>query len=70
MNARRPRRPWRVILTGPDVTAESDHTSQTAAYALIGAALGNGSPATEARVMQWADGRWWHFETVRAGDLT
>lgn len=65
----RPRKPWRVILTGPDVRAESSHTSENAAYSLIRATLGGDSPATKARVEQWTDGRWWHFEDVHARDL-
>ncbi|MBZ6211612.1 hypothetical protein KVH31_34520 [Streptomyces olivaceus] len=64
--ATKPRKPWRVIVTGPDVRAESDHTSEAKAYALIRASLGEGSPADTARVEQWEDGRWWHFETVHA----
>lgn len=65
----RPRRPWRVTITGPDVKAESEHTSERAAYSLIRATLGGDSSATSARVMQWSEGRWWHFETVNAEDL-
>lgn len=22
-----------------------------------------------AKVMQWEDGRWWHFETLHAGEI-
>ena len=62
----KPRKPWRVILTGPDVRAESDHTSEAKAYALIRAALGGDSLADTARVMQWEDGLWRWFETVTA----
>ncbi|MGW5711574.1 hypothetical protein [Streptomyces olivaceus] len=65
----KPRKPWRVILTGPDVHAESDHTSEAKAYALIRAALGGDSPADTAKVMQWEGGRWWHFETVTADEI-
>ncbi|MFE9448299.1 hypothetical protein [Streptomyces sp. NPDC006739] len=65
----KPRKPWRVILTGPDVRAESDHTSEAKAYALIRSALGGDSPADTARVMQWEGGRWWHFETVHADEI-
>lgn len=65
----RPRKPWRVTLTGSDVRAASDHTSEKAAYAFLIAALRGDSPATAARIDQWEGGRWWHFETVEAADL-
>lgn len=65
----RPRKPWRVTLTGPDVRAASDHTSEKAAYTFLVAALGADSPATTARIDQWEGGRWRHFETVEAADL-
>jgi hypothetical protein len=65
----KPRKPWRVILTGPDVHATSDHTSEAKAYALIRASLGDDSPADTARVEQWEGGRWWHFETVTADEI-
>ena len=64
MSARRPRKPWRVTLTGPDVEARSDQGSETAAYALVRAALGDDSPATGARVEHWEDGCWVLFEHV------
>jgi hypothetical protein len=62
----KPRTPWRVTLTGPDVHATSDHTSEAKAYALIRAALGPDSPADTARVELWEDGQWQHFGTVTA----
>lgn len=65
----RPRKPWRVIVTGPDVRATSDHTSEAKAYAFIRAALGGDSPAENARVDHWEDGRWRWFETVNAEDV-
>lgn len=65
----RPRKPWRVTLTGADVRATSDHTSERAAYTFLLAALRGDSPATAARIDQWEGGRWWHFETVEAADL-
>lgn len=65
----RPRKPWRVAVTGTDVHAESEHTSEAAAYALVRAVLRNGGPAVTAKVLQWSDGRWWHYETVHAKDL-
>jgi hypothetical protein len=65
----KPRKPWRVIVTGPDVRAESDHTSEAKAYALVRASLGEGSPADTARVEQWEDGCWRWFETVTADEI-
>lgn len=67
--ATKPRKPWRVIVTGPDVRAESGHTSEAKAYALVRAALGGDSPADTARIEQWEGGRWWHFETVHADEI-
>jgi hypothetical protein len=65
----RPRKPWRVAVTGTDVHTESDHTSESAAYAFVRATLRGDSPASTARVLQWSDGRWWHYETIHAEDL-
>lgn len=65
----RPRKPWRVIITGPDLRAESDHTSEAKAYAFIRAALGGDSPSENARVEYWEDGRWRWFETVNADEI-
>ncbi|MER6540114.1 hypothetical protein ABT215_41390 [Streptomyces sp900105755] len=65
----KPRKPWRVILTGPDVNATSDHTSENKAYTLIRASLGGDSLADTARVEYWEDGLWRWFETVTADDL-
>lgn len=69
MSAKKPRKLWRVIVTGPDVRAESDHTSEANAYALVRAALGGDSPAETARVEYWNDGLWRWFETVNAEDV-
>lgn len=65
----KPREPWRVTITGPDVCATSDHTSEAKAFAFIRAALGDGSPADTARVEQWEGGRWRHFETMTADEM-
>jgi hypothetical protein len=65
----KPRKPWRVILTGPDVRATSDHTSEAKAFMLVRAALGGDSPADTARVEHWEDGRWRHFETMHTEDV-
>lgn len=67
--ARRPRKPWRVTVTGPDVRTESDHTSERAAYQFMHAALGGGSPATKASVHHWEDGRWQLYETLTPQEL-
>ncbi|MGC4925559.1 hypothetical protein [Streptomyces sp. DT117] len=69
MVTRKPRNPWRVIVTGPDVRATSDHTSEAKAYALVRAALGGDSPAENARIEYWESGRWRHFETVDANEV-
>lgn len=69
MTARKPRKPWRVIVTGPDVSATSDHTSEDNAYTLVRAALGGDSPVEKARIEYWADGRWRWFETVTADEI-
>lgn len=69
MATRKPRKPWRVIVTGPDVNAASDHTSEANAYTLVRAALGGDSPAGQARVEYWESGRWRHFETVNADEV-
>lgn len=64
----KPREPWRVILTQNGVQlAEVPHTSEAKAFAHVRMALGSG--ADTAKVMQWAEGRWWHFETVHAEEV-
>lgn len=61
----KPREPWRVILTQNGIQlAEVPHTSEAKAFAHVRTALRSG--ADTAKVMQWADGQWWHFETVHA----
>ena len=65
----KPRKPWRVILTGPDVHATSDFPSENKAFAFVRAGLGDGSPADTARVEQWEDGRWRWFETMHTDDM-
>lgn len=66
MTARRPSKPWRVVITGPDVTAQSDHTSEAKAYGFVRVCLGGDTPADTARVEHWEDGRWRWFETMKA----
>jgi hypothetical protein len=68
VTARRPSKPWRVVLTGPDVTAQSDHTSENKAFAFVRASLGPDSPAHTVRVECWEDGRWRWFETLTRED--
>lgn len=69
MATRKPRKPWRVIITGPDVNAASDHTSEAKAYELVRAALGGDSPAEQASIEYWESGQWRWFETVDADDI-
>ncbi|MFJ4473213.1 hypothetical protein ACIP2X_37765 [Streptomyces sp. NPDC089424] len=66
---RKPSKPWRVTVTGPEVEATSSFTSEQKTYAFIRASLGAGSPAEAAKVEQWEGGRWWHFETVTANEI-
>lgn len=66
---KKPRKPWRITVTGPEFRATSDHTSQRVAYAFLLAALRHDGPATVARVDYWEDGLWRHFETVHAEEL-
>lgn len=64
----KPRKPWRVILSqGGIQLAEVDHTSEAKAFAHVRTALKAGSDT--AKVMQWDDGRWWHFETMHAEEI-
>ena len=65
----KPRKPWRVTVTGPDVTATSSFTSEAKTYAFVRTCLSEGSPADTARVKPWEDGRCWHFETVTADEI-
>lgn len=69
MVTRKPRKPWRVIITGPDANATSDHTSEANAYELVRAALGGDSPAEQARIEYWESGEWRGFETVTADEI-
>lgn len=65
--ATKPRHPWRVILTQNGIQlVEIEHTSEAKAFAH--ARIGLRSDADTAKVMQWSDGRWWHFETVRTDE--
>lgn len=69
----KPRKPWRVILTGPIARVETEHTSEKRAYDYLVTELRLAKqgerPHTEAKVMQWEGGRWWHFETVHAHEI-
>lgn len=69
MATRKPRKPWRAIITGPDVKATSDHTSEAKAYVFVRAALGGDSPAEQARIEFWESGEWRWFETVNADEI-
>jgi hypothetical protein len=71
MTARRPSKPWRAVLSGPTgEISETPFTSQNKTYEFVHASLGPGSPAHTAKVMQWEDGRWWHYETLHPEDIT
>ena len=64
----RPRKPWRVILTQNGIQlAEVDHTSEAKAFEHVRMALRSG--ADTAKVLLWENGRWGHFETMRAEDV-
>jgi hypothetical protein len=64
----KPREPWRVILTQNGIQlAEVPHTSEAKAFEHVRMALRSG--ADTAKVMQWSEGRWWHFETVHANEI-
>lgn len=71
MPTSRPSKPWRVSLSGPaGFISETPHTSEAKAYEQALAALRDPSTgAFEAMVMQWSDGRWWHFETLHADNI-
>lgn len=69
MTARRPSKPWRVILTGSDVTAESAFTSEAKAYDFVRTALGGDSPAEQARIEYWETGTWRWYETVTKEEM-
>lgn len=65
----KPRKRWRLILTGPDVHAQSDHGSETATYQFMLAALKGDSPADTGEVRHWEDGRWVLWERLVADEL-
>lgn len=68
MTARRPSKPWKVILTQNGVQlVEIDHTSEAKALEHVRAALQTG--ADTARVEYWEDGRWRWFETMKKEDM-
>ena len=65
----KPRKPWRVILTQKGIhLAEVEHTSEAKAFEHVRTALK--ADADTAKVMQWEDGRWWHFETMHAEEIS
>jgi hypothetical protein len=64
----KPRKPWRVILSQNGIhLAEVEHTSEAKAFEHVRMALRSG--ADTAMVMQWSEGRWWHFETLTTADI-
>jgi hypothetical protein len=60
----KPRKPWRLLVLGPDVLATSDHGTKDSAYRLARASIGPDSPANTARVERWTAGRWVHHATL------
>ncbi|MGW1171994.1 hypothetical protein [Streptomyces sp. NPDC002550] len=69
MTGKKPSKPWRVTVTGPEATATSSFTSEAKTFDFVRTCLGADSPADSAKVEQWEDGRWWHFETVTADEI-
>jgi hypothetical protein len=69
MAAKKPSKPWRETVTGPDVEATSLFTSEAKAYHFVRASLGQDSPAGTAKVEYWEDGLWRWFETVTADEI-
>ena len=69
----KPKKPWRVKLTGHDVTGVSQFTSEKKTYEFVCAAFaeapGDVPMVISARIEQWADGRWCHFETLTQVDF-
>jgi hypothetical protein len=65
----KPRKPWRVTVTGPDVHAESSHTTEAKVYEQVRGAFGSDDPADSAKVEKWEDGRWLWYETVTADEI-
>lgn len=60
----KPRKPWRVILSGPDEITTTDHASETEARTVARAALDNGE-GHMGKVFEWKNRRWWLTETFR-----
>ena len=69
MTARRPSKPWCVILTGPDTTTETAFTSEAKTYEFVRASLSKDSPAHTARIEHWEDGHWIWFDTMTKEDM-
>lgn len=67
----KPKKLWRVKLTGCDVTGTSAFTSEKKTYEFVCAMFGEEEALiTEARVEQWTDDRWCHFETLTRDDFS
>ncbi|MFI8351270.1 hypothetical protein [Streptomyces sp. NPDC085596] len=69
MTVKKPSKPWRVTVIGPDVEATSSFTSEAKTYEFVRATLGADSPATSAKVEYWEDGLWRWYETVTADEI-
>ena len=64
----KPRKPWRVIEFRNGMEhAETEHTSEAKAFTHVRTILQ--ADADTAKVMQWEDGRWWHFDTMHADEI-
>ncbi|MCX5000972.1 hypothetical protein [Streptomyces longwoodensis] len=69
MTAKKPSKPWRVTVTGPEVEATSSFTSEAKTFEFVRTTLGGDSPAETAKVEQWEGGLWRWFETVTADEI-
>lgn len=68
MTARRPSKPWRVLLTRPGDSTRTDFRSSQAAYDHVreekDKAEHGQTEVTAIRVLQWQEGRWDLYERI------
>lgn len=69
MTTRKPSKPWRVTVTGPEVTAPVSFTSEAKTYDFVRARLTSDGPADSAKVDHWENGQWWWYESVTADEI-
>jgi hypothetical protein len=75
MAARKPSKPWAVVLSTPFGPVRTEHRSQPEAYRKINAVregIASGtSHVTSIRVEQWETdyGQWGHYETLSGDEL-